>query len=170
MMWKCCTKTNSDYYQPFLMAKKAVQEENSKELVALSRKSQAFSEASRGVIEVSFYNVKEDYKCKSVYARGSSVRNLRRFSWIFGRSVSRYQVRSANIFLLVPRLLFAYLPSSVAQVLYLVGLVGLVGWPGIFAGGFLEGNPAPTDVIIALSRPQLCAEMAETTRLTTLNK
>ncbi|KAL9858818.1 hypothetical protein AtNW77_Chr1g0040671 [Arabidopsis thaliana] len=50
-MWKCCTKTNSDYYQPFLMAKKAVEEENSKELVALSRKSQAFSEASRGVIE-----------------------------------------------------------------------------------------------------------------------
>jgi len=54
MMWKCCTKTNSDYYQPFLMAKKAVEEENSKELVALSRKSQAFSEASRGVIEVVF--------------------------------------------------------------------------------------------------------------------
>ena len=53
-MWKCCTKTNSDYYQPFLMAKKAVEEENSKELVALSRKSQAFSEASRGVIEVVF--------------------------------------------------------------------------------------------------------------------
>ncbi|KAL9308484.1 hypothetical protein AtEden1_Chr1g0040481 [Arabidopsis thaliana] len=51
-MWKCCTKTNSDYYQPFLMAKKAVQEENSKELVALSRKSLAFSEASRGVIEL----------------------------------------------------------------------------------------------------------------------
>jgi len=34
--------------------------------------------------------------------------------------------------------------SSVAQVLYLVGLVGLVGWLGIFAGGFLEGNPTPT--------------------------
>ncbi|OAP17051.1 hypothetical protein AXX17_AT1G37060 [Arabidopsis thaliana] len=91
-------KPNPDDPLPFLMAKKAVEEENSKELVALSRKSQAFSEASRGVIEV--------------YARGSSVRDLRRFSWIFGRSVSRYQVRSANIFLLVPRLLFAYLPSS----------------------------------------------------------
>jgi len=25
-----------------------------------------------------------------------------------------------------------------------VGLVGLLGWPDIFAGGFLEGNPVPT--------------------------
>jgi len=34
--------------------------------------------------------------------------------------------------------------SRFAQVLYLVGLLGLLGWPGIFAGGFLAGNPAPT--------------------------
>jgi len=41
------------------------------------------------------------------------------------------------------------IPSShvgfrVAHVLYVMGLLGLLGWTGIFAGGFLEGNPAPT--------------------------
>jgi len=34
--------------------------------------------------------------------------------------------------------------SRAAQVLY---LVGLVGWHAIFAGGFLERNPAPTFAI-----------------------
>jgi len=46
--------------------------------------------------------------------------------------------------LIRPKYPFAYVGSSVAEVLYLVGLVGFVGWLGIFAGGFLEGNPAPT--------------------------
>jgi len=35
--------------------------------------------------------------------------------------------------------------TGVTQVLYLVGLLGILGWPCIFAGGFLKGNPAPTE-------------------------
>ena len=127
-----------------------------------------------------------DYKCKSVSVNvklnesifqvifaslyrsahvGSSICDPQRFSWIFGRSVPRYQVRSANISLLVPKLLSAYLSlpndwahkaqisssyvgSGVAQVLYLMGSLGLLGWPGIFVRGFLERNLAPTNTTI----------------------
>jgi len=84
---------------------------------------------------------------------GSSIRDPRGFSWIFGRLAPRYQGCSANISLSVPKLLSAYLSSSddrahkaqilnsyigsgVVQVLYLKVLLGL--WASLV---FLQVDP-----------------------------